>query len=145
MSEGVLITCVACHRINRVLEERLKDGPRCGSCKEPLFNGKPVDLTKDTFEPHVARSGLPVMIDFWAPWCGPCRVTGPIFEEAAQRLEPRVRFARVNTEDEPALAERFGIRAIPTLMVFKQGQVVERQSGAVPLADLIRWIEHAIA
>lgn len=135
------IVCPHCHAINRVPQARLADGPRCGKCKQPLFVGKPLDLSAETFERHITRSDLPVLVDFWAPWCGPCKMMAPAFAQAALSLEPRMRLAKVNTEEQQALAARYGIRSIPTLAVFLGGKEISRQAGAMSAADIQRWVE----
>lgn len=139
MPDQMFVTCPHCHRKNRLPIAMLNADGKCGACKEALFAGEPVELTQSTFEQHMG-SDLPLVIDFWAPWCGPCRDFAPVFEAAAASLEPRVRLAKVNTEAEQALAQRFSIRSIPTLMMFKKGKEVGRVSGALPPAQLSRWI-----
>lgn len=139
MSASRIVVCPHCHRPNRVPEARLSEGGHCGHCQFPLFDGAPVALTAASFEQHVGRSELPIVIDFWAPWCGPCRAMAPAFAQAARQLEPDFRLAKVNTEDEQALAARFGIRSIPTLMIFRGGREVARQSGAMDAAGIVRW------
>ncbi len=121
-------------------EIRLADRPHCGHCHAALFPGYPISLTMKEFELHASRSDIPLVVDFWAPWCGPCRMMAPAFEEAAKTLEPHARLAKVNTEEEQTLAARFGIRSIPTLIVFRGGQEVARQPGALGLQDIVRWV-----
>ena len=140
MSESSIVVCPHCHAPNRVPRERLGDQPTCGQCKRALFTGEPVELNAASFDRHIGRSDLPVVVDFWAPWCGPCRSMAPAFAQAAQNLEPGFRLAKVNTEEEQALAARFGIRSIPTLALFKGGREVARQAGAMDAASLARWI-----
>ncbi|ERS91748.1 MULTISPECIES: thioredoxin TrxC [unclassified Halomonas] len=141
MSEALTLGCPHCHAVNRVNRARLSDGPTCGKCKRPLFTGEPVALTAANFRALVERSELPVVVDFWAGWCGPCKMMAPIFAEAARELEPRMRFAKLDTEAEQALAGRFGIRSIPTLIVFKGGREVARQAGAMQGSQLRQWLQ----
>lgn len=140
MSEPVIVVCPHCHAANRLPAERLADGATCGKCKARLFSGKPVELAAANFDSHIGRSDIPVLVDFWAPWCGPCRTMAPAFAQAAQQLEPEFRLAKVNTEDEQQLAARFGIRSIPTLALFRNGREVARQAGAMDTASLMRWV-----
>ena len=141
MSEPVHVVCPHCHSVNRVPAERLADGGTCGQCGGALFPGKPVELDEASFGKHVGRSDLPLVVDFWAPWCGPCRMMAPAFAEAAKHLEPRYRLAKVNTEEAQSLAARFGIRSIPTLALFKGGREVARQAGAMDAAAIARWVK----
>lgn len=134
------IVCPRCHSVNRVPEERFADGPKCGACKEPLFDGRPIESGADEFRTQVERNDLPVVVDFWAPWCGPCRMMAPAFAQAAGELRTRARLVKVNTEEQPALASRYGIRSIPTLVLFRGGQEVDRMSGALDARSLIAWI-----
>jgi thioredoxin 2 len=140
MSDMMRILCPRCHTINRVPAARLADGPNCGQCHKPLFTGHPIALTAADFDLHVTRNDIPLVVDFWAPWCGPCRMMAPAFEQAAKALEPLARLGKVNTEDEPTLAARFGIASIPTMIIFRNGREVVRQPGALGLQDIVRWV-----
>ncbi|HXF93645.1 MAG TPA: thioredoxin TrxC [Nitrospiraceae bacterium] len=140
MSEPVHIVCSQCRGVNRVPGTRLSEGPKCGRCHAPLFTGHPIALTGADFDLHATRNDIPLLVDFWAPWCGPCRMMAPAFEQAAKILEPQVRLAKVNTEEEQALAARFGIVSIPTLILFHQGREIGRQPGAMGTHDIVRWV-----
>ena len=140
MSESLHVVCPHCAAVNRIPSAKLGDAPQCGQCKQPLFVGEPLELNAGNFERHLARNDLPVVVDFWAPWCGPCRMMAPAFHQAAIDLEPRARLVKVNTEIEQTLAARFAIRSIPTLAIFKGGREIARQSGAMDLASLKHWI-----
>lgn len=141
MSDPVHVVCPHCDAVNRVPRERLGEGARCGKCHTPLFAGHPLALDEARFGRHVERGDLPVLVDFWAPWCGPCRMMAPAFEEAARRLEPRARLVKVNTEEAQQLATRFGIRSIPTLALFRGGREVARSAGAMDVRGILAWVE----
>ena len=141
MSESLHIVCPHCDAVNRIPAGRLEEGPKCGKCHRPLFSGHPVELTAANFERHVTRSDIPVVADFWAPWCAPCRMMAPAFEQAARQFEPRVRFAKVNTEAEQRLGMQFGIRSIPTMALFRGGREVARQAGAMAAGDILHWVQ----
>jgi thioredoxin 2 len=145
MNDKRRIVCPSCNGIVGVPAERLADGPKCPRCHTPLFAGHPVALTSANFDQHITKSDLPVVVDFWAPWCGPCRMMAPAFEDAAQRMEPGARFAKLNTDDAQDIAGRYGIRSIPTLIVFKGGREVARQPGAMGAEALVRWVSSALA
>ena len=144
MSEPLQVVCPHCHITNRVPPERLADGAICGKCKQVLFTAHALELDGASFERHVAANDIPLVVDFWAPWCAPCRMMAPQFEKAAAELEPQMRLAKLNTEAEQAIAARYGIRSIPTLVMFRRGSEIARQSGAMDGASLIRWVRSQV-
>ncbi len=141
-ADPIQLACPHCHALNRVPRARIGDAPVCGRCRKPLFPGQPFALTAAGFDAHALRSGLPLLVDFWAPWCGPCRTMAPTYAQAAPLLEPHLRLAKVDTEAEPGLGSRFGIRSIPSLVLFRDGRELARQSGALPLQPLLQWARH---
>lgn len=140
MADTLNIVCPNCDRTNRVPRDRLSMGPKCGNCHHPLFTQHPVELDDlERFEKHARNSDIPLLVDFWAPWCGPCRVMEPAFEQAAMRLEPQMRLAKVNTDAAPEIAARFGIRGVPTLVILQAGRELARTTGAMNLPQLEAW------
>ncbi len=139
MASALHIVCPHCDAINRVPRERLRDGAKCGSCHRPLYEGRPA-----RFDKHAKHSDIPLLVDFWAAWCGPCRAMAPIFEQAATQLEPDVRLIKVDSDAVPELLQRFSIPGIPTLILVHHGRKIARKSGVMPLAQLLAWTrEHA--
>ncbi|EPE1850629.1 thioredoxin TrxC [Cronobacter dublinensis] len=135
--------CAACQTVNRVDEERIEDGAKCGCCGHALFDGDVINATSETLD-QLLKDDLPVVVDFWAPWCGPCRSFAPIFEDVAEERSGKIRFVKINTEAEPELSARFRIRSIPTIMMFKKGQMVDMLNGAVPKAPFDSWLNDAV-
>lgn len=145
MTTDQIILCPSCATANRVPSARLTQQPKCGKCGQYLFSGKPISLDTAGFDRLIKLGTLPVLVDFWASWCGPCRMMAPQFEAAAARLEPSVRLVKIDTEAEQTIAARYRIQSIPTLAIFDGGREIARQSGAMDQNSLVRWAENAIA
>ena len=135
------LVCPTCLTINRLPATKLGSGAKCGQCHRPLFTGQPVEFNSLSFEKHLRHNDIPLLIDFWAPWCGPCQLMGPAFASAAGQLEPRFRLGKINTEQERNIAAQLGIRGIPTMIIFHKGQEVARQSGALDSAGIVHWAQ----
>ena len=144
MSESLHYVCPHCHTTNRIAREQLSNNPDCGNCHQPLVTGEPVALDADIFAKHTGRSQLPVVVDFWAPWCGPCRMMAPGFAQAAQQLTAQAQLAKLDTEAYPQVSAPFGIRSIPTMVVFKEGKELARISGALPAGEIVKWVQSVI-
>ena len=144
-SSAVHVVCPSCGAINRIPQDRPAQQAKCGTCHQKLFSGKPATANAATFERHISRNDIPVVVDFWAPWCGPCLAMAPAYERAAAELEPNYRLLKVNTEEEQSLAARYGIRSIPTLMMFKHGREVARRAGASDTRGIVSWAKEQIA
>ncbi len=139
MSQSVHVVCPQCSGVNRVPTERLAAGGKCGRCKAPLFQGRPLESDGRAFQAQLARSDVPLLVDFWAPWCGPCKMMAPAFQQAATMLEPAMRLLKVNTEEEQGIAAQFGIRSIPTMILFAGGREISRMSGALDAQGIAGW------
>jgi len=140
MDDVVHVVCPQCHTTNRVARARMGEGANCGSCHRPLFAGEAFALTTSTFDRHLNASDVPVVVDFWAPWCGPCRTMAPAYEQAASELALSNQLAKVDTDAEPELGSRFGIRSIPTMIAFRNGREVARRTGASGAREIVQWI-----
>ena len=144
MNENLHYVCPHCHSTNRVPVSKLSEHPTCGHCKEALITGSPVTLNTDSFSRHVIRSQFPVVVDFWAPWCGPCQSMAPAFAEAAECLKLTAQLCKLDTEAYPQAAAPYGIRSIPTMVVFREGQEIARVSGAMPVGEIERWVKSVL-
>jgi thioredoxin 2 len=145
MGDTKHVVCSDCSKINRIATSRMGDHPRCGACKRPLFPGVPIPLDDATFDRFVALNEVPVVVDFWASWCGPCKIMAPAYANAAADLAPEILLAKLDTEKAPQTATRLGIRSIPTLVMFQQGREVARQTGAMSQPQIDQWVRSKVA
>ena len=144
MSDSKHVVCPSCAATNRIPLQKMNANPSCGKCHKVLFDPRPVTLNASNFQQHIKRNDIPLVVDFWAPWCGPCKMMAPAFEQASAELLPDVRLAKLNTEDEQSLGAQLNIRSIPTLVVFKNGREVSRKAGAMSAADIKAWVANFV-
>ena len=144
MSEFTHIVCPYCNGTNRLPQDKITEDAKCGRCKKSIFNTDPINLTTENISQHLEKNDIPIIIDFWAPWCGPCKIMGPNFEQASRNFKTQVRFAKINTEDQQSLGGHYNIRSIPTLALFKEGKEVDRVSGALDANALINWLNERV-
>ena len=145
MSATRQVVCGHCGRTNRLPAERAPQGARCGSCHQAIFTGHPIEVDEEGFTRHLANSDIPLLVDIWAPWCGPCRAMAPMFERAAQQLEPDVRLLKLNSDASPALSSRLGISGIPTLLLMHGGREIARHAGAMDARSIVNWAQAGLA
>jgi thioredoxin 2 len=143
--DSILVACPQCHSVVRIPSDRVSEHPKCPKCKAQLLEGRVISLDSASFPAHISKATVPVLVDFWAPWCGPCKMMAPVLERIAQQRATTLQVGKVNTDEQPDLAGRFNIRSIPTLILFRDGGEIARQSGAVDAATLGRWLDSGLA
>ncbi len=142
--ENITVVCPNCLTLNRIPKKEHYNKAKCGKCGYDLLDTHPIELTPQNFETMITKNDIPVIVDFWAPWCGPCRMMAPAFEEAARSFPLKARFAKVNTEEFPQLAQPYGIRGIPTMIAFKHAKELDRVSGALSAPQIVQWVSRFV-
>jgi len=139
MTDSIYLVCGHCTKVNRISRDKPADAARCGACHQPLFDGQPANVDESGFDTHISRSDIPVLVDVWAPWCGPCRQMAPHFEQAARMLEPDVRFLKINADQSPRISVQYNIRGIPALLLLRGGKLIAQTAGAMDANRIVTW------